>query len=434
MTADTIFAVASGTSKSGVAVIRISGPASVTTLSRLCSRDVPVRKAVYAPLCDPVTGDLLDHALVLRFAGPASFTGEDTVELQVHGGRAVVDGVLAALAALPKLRPADPGEFTRRAFLNGKLDLAQAEALADLIDAETVMQRKQALRGLDGGIGHLAERWRADLIDARALAEATIDFSDEDDVPDEARDSIKTMLRSLRQDVAAVLDDRHRGERIRDGFSVVIAGPPNAGKSTLLNLLARRDAAIVSAHAGTTRDVIEVHLDLGGYPVVLADTAGLRDSLDPVEMEGIRRTRMRAGQADLVLWLSDDGTAPDLTVDAPIWCIRSKADTGRGSATLAETPISAVSGEGVAPLLDRLVAEVDSRLGGGSSGANITRARHRHALSASLDAIDQALGQDEIELLAEELRVASHELGRVSGHTDPEHVLDAVFSRFCIGK
>jgi tRNA modification GTPase len=434
MTADTIFAVASGTSKSGVAVIRISGPASVTTLSRLSSRDVPVRKAVYTPLRDPVTGDLLDNALVLRFAGPASFTGEDTVELQVHGGRAVVDGVLAALAALPELRPADPGEFTRRAFLNGKLDLAQAEALADLIDAETVMQRKQALRGLDGGIGHLAERWRADLIDARALAEATIDFSDEDDVPDEARDTIKTMLRSLRQEVAAVLDDRHRGERIRDGFSVVIAGPPNAGKSTLLNLLARRDAAIVSAHAGTTRDVIEVHLDLGGYPVVLADTAGLRDSIDPVEMEGIRRTRMRADQADLVLWLSDDGTAPDLAADAPIWCIRSKADTGRRRAALAETPISAVSGEGVSPLLDRLVAEVASRLGGGSSGANITRARHRHALSAALEAIDQALGQDEIELLAEELRVASHELGRVSGHTDPEHVLDAVFSRFCIGK
>ncbi|GGE28789.1 tRNA modification GTPase MnmE [Agaricicola taiwanensis] len=389
--------------------------------------------AVYTELSDPNTGDLLDKSIALLFRAPASFTGEDVAELHVHGGHAVIDGVLKALGRQPGLRPADPGEFSRRAFLNGKLDLSEAEALADLIDAETVMQRRQALRGMDQGIGRLAEEWRDRLIDVRALAEATIDFIDEGDVPDEVMDDIREGLGALRHELASTLDDGQRGERLRDGFAVVIAGPPNAGKSTLLNLLAKREAAIVSAYAGTTRDAIDVHLDLEGYPVLLTDTAGIRTSDDPVEREGINRAVTRARHADLVLWLSEDGAEPDIGADVPVWRIRTKADGGRETNDQELVAVSAVTGLGINELIARLVAEAAEQLSAGT-GPAITRARHRYALEGALAAVDRSLSHPAVELLAEELRIASHELGRISGHTDPEHVLDAIFSRFCIGK
>lgn len=432
MIAETIFAVASGSGKSGVAVIRLSGPLAHPVLRALAGRDVPEREAVLCVLRD-CSGELLDRALVLRFTGPASFTGEDVVEFHVHGGRAVINGLLEALAAFEGLRPAAPGEFTRRAFLAGKMDLSEAEALADLIDSETIMQRKQALRGLSTSLGRAAETWRAELIDVRALAEASIDFSDEGDVPDDMMRDIRADISRILADLKRLLAQGHHAERIRDGFSVVIAGPPNAGKSTLLNALAQREAAIVSVHAGTTRDMIDVHLDLSGYPVTVTDTAGIRISDDPVESEGIRRTLARSSVADLVLWLSPDGERPMLERDVPVWRIRSKVDLLPDNTEPDELALSVADGSGLEALIDQLTAFAAS----GASheeGAVITRTRHRHAVQAAADALERSLVSEGLEFLAEELRIASWELGRISGRTDPEQVLDVIFSRFCIGK
>jgi tRNA modification GTPase len=311
MTSDTIFALSSGRPPAAIAVIRISGPRARHALQALTGRLPEPRRAALARVRDRESGEVLDEALALFFPGPNSETGEDTAELQLHGGRAVVAGVLDALGRLEGLRPAEAGEFTRRAFENGRLDLTQVEGLADLIFADTAAQRRQAFRHLKGLRGERAETWRARLIEALALVEAGIDFSDEADVPgDLVRPALK-IARELRDEISAALAGAGRGERLRDGLVVAIAGPPNAGKSTLLNRLARREAAIVSPYAGTTRDVIEVHLDLEGYPVTLLDTAGIRDSDDPVEQEGVRRARARAAEADLVLWVVDAAELPD---------------------------------------------------------------------------------------------------------------------------
>lgn len=304
---DTIFALSSGRGPSAVAVIRISGPMAEAALKAVSgrTRTPEARQAAFARIRHPQTGEPIDEALVLWFPGPRSETGEDVVELQLHGGRAVVASTLAALSAIDGLRPAEAGEFTRRAFENGKLDLTAVEGLADLVMAETETQRRQAYRQMKGALGARAEEWRRKLIDALALVEAGIDFSDEGDVPKNLAAPAQEVARGLAAEIAGALADSRRGERLREGMVVAIAGPPNAGKSTLLNRIARREAAIVSPYAGTTRDVIEVHLDLDGYPVTLLDTAGIRETDDPVEMEGVRRARERAAAADLVLWVVD---------------------------------------------------------------------------------------------------------------------------------
>jgi tRNA modification GTPase len=302
---DTIFALSSGRLPAAIAVIRISGPRAREALQTLTGRVPEPRRAALVRVRDPQTDEILDEALALFFPTPNSETGEDTAELQLHGGRAVVAGVLEALARLPGFRPAEAGEFTRRAFENGRLDLTQVEGLADLIYADTAAQRRQAFRHLKGLLGERAEAWRTRLVEALALVEAGIDFSDEGDVPDDLTRPALQIARQVHGEIAEALAGAARGERLRDGMVVAIAGPPNAGKSTLLNRLARREAAIVSPHAGTTRDVIEVHLDLDGYPVTLLDTAGIRDSDDPIEQEGVRRARARAAEADLVLWVVD---------------------------------------------------------------------------------------------------------------------------------
>jgi tRNA modification GTPase len=306
-TPDTIFALSSGRPPAAIAVIRISGPRAGEALKALTGKIPSPRQAAFARIRNPQTAEIIDEALVLWFPGPASETGEDVAELQLHGGRAVIAAVLAALGQIDGLRPAEAGEFTRRAFENGKLDLTAVEGLADLVMAETQGQRRQAFRQMKGLLGGRAETWRQRLIQALALTEAAIDFSDEADVPQDVLKPALTIARELHAEIAEALADGGRGERLRDGLVVAIAGPPNAGKSTLLNLLARREAAIVSPFAGTTRDVIEVHLDLAGLPVTLLDTAGIRATDDPVEQEGVRRARERAAAADLVLWVEDAG-------------------------------------------------------------------------------------------------------------------------------
>jgi tRNA modification GTPase len=301
----TIFALSSGRPPVAIAVIRISGPRAGAALTALGVKIPEPRKAGLARIRDPRSGEIIDEALVLWFPGPHSETGEDVAELQAHGGRAVIAAILDALGSIEGLRMAEAGEFTRRGFENGKLDLTAVEGLADLVGAETEGQRRQAFRQMKGLLGNRAEAWRQDLIKALALVEARIDFSDEADVPEDLVTPSLTIARALRDEIVAVLADGHRGERLREGLVVAIAGPPNAGKSTLLNRIARREAAIVSPYAGTTRDVIEVHLDLGGFPVTLLDTAGIRETQDPVELEGVRRARDRAASADLVLWVVD---------------------------------------------------------------------------------------------------------------------------------
>jgi tRNA modification GTPase len=303
----TIFALSSGRGPAAIAVIRISGPRAGDALKQLTGKIPSPRQAALARIRDPRTQDIIDEALGLWFPAPHSETGEDVAELQLHGGRAVIAAVLSALASLDGLRPAEAGEFTRRAFENGKLDLTAVEGLADLVAAETQGQRRQAFRQMKGLLGNCAEAWRQRLIQALALVEARIDFSDEADVPENLLAPALAIARELETEIAAALADGGRGERLREGLVVAIAGPPNAGKSTLLNRIARREAAIVSPFAGTTRDVIEVHLDLGGWPVTLLDTAGIRDTADPVELEGVRRARERANGADLVLWVVDAG-------------------------------------------------------------------------------------------------------------------------------
>jgi tRNA modification GTPase len=309
----TIFALSSGPGRAGVAVVRISGRRAHTALEAVVGRCPSPRHASYAPICHPETGEALDRGLILWLPGPGSATGEDMAELHVHGGRAVVDGVLDALAHVAGLRPAEPGEFTRRAFDNGKLDLTQVEGLADLIAAETVAQRRQALRQMDGALAALYESWRGSLVRASAHAEAAIDFSDEE-LPPDLVDRLAADVRDLRAEIEAHLDDNHLGERLRDGIQIAIVGAPNVGKSSLINALAKRDAAIVAPTPGTTRDVIEVHLDLGGYPVTVADTAGLRESADEVEAEGVARARARASAADFVLRVHDASQWPESRV------------------------------------------------------------------------------------------------------------------------
>ena len=439
----TIFALSSGRAPSAIAIIRVSGPQTRLAIERLCGKLPAPRLAQFATLRD-LDGSAIDESVALWFPGPHSATGEDVAEFQVHGGRAVIAAMFDALSAIDGLRPAEPGEFTRRAFENGKLDLTEAEGLDDLIHADTDRQRRQALRHLKGLLGAKAESWRQQIIEASALIEAGIDFSDEGDVSAELVAPALRKIAALKSEIEETLAASAQSERLREGLTVAIAGPPNAGKSTLLNRLARREAAIVSPHAGTTRDVIEVHLDLDGYPVTLIDTAGVRDTHDPVEQEGVRRARDRARTSDLVLWLVDanDRNAPTPQSDgdhAPVWIVRNKVDLvavkGEGAGATGRFDVSASRGDGVPELIAALVIYARDYFGSGEM-ALVSRARHRTLLRETVAALGRAgrSADKGDELLAEELRIAIHSLGRLTGRVDVEDILDVIFSEFCIGK
>ena len=432
---DTIFATASGHGRAAVCLIRISGLESRTVLERMTERMPEPRRAVVRTLKDPTTGEPLDQALVLWMPGPGSFTGEDQAELQIHGGLATRAAVLRALGGIDNCRPAEAGEFTRRAFLNGRMDLAQVEGLADIIDAETEAQRRQAMLQLGGRLGNAAENWRESVLQVLALLEASLDFSDEGDVPEDLEQEILGMIDRVRGEIGGAMANRS-GERLREGLTVVLAGPPNAGKSTLLNALARRDVAIVSPIAGTTRDVIEVHCDLGGLPVIIVDTAGLRESGDMIEQEGVSRARARAQDADLVLWLvPPEGGESEPPQAQRLLRVGTKSDLNRVRHD-CDLTIAAATGEGLPELIARLEEEASALMGQGD--AILTRERHRKALERTHAALERAramlVGHGPLELAAEEVRLAARAVGEITGRVDVEDVLDRLFSSFCIGK
>jgi tRNA modification GTPase len=444
----TIFALSSGRPPSAIAMVRVSGAQARTAMTSLAGR-LPTPRMVTRVLLRDVNRQPIDDAVVLWFPGPASATGEDVAEFHVHGGRAVLAALFAALSAFENIRAAEPGEFTRRAFENGKLDLTEAEALDDLVHADTDRQRRQALRQMKGLLGDRARDWRAQIIEASALIEAGIDFSDEGDVPQELIEPALAKIKALHREIEGVLAAQGRSERLREGLVVAIAGPPNVGKSTLMNQLARREVAIVSPHAGTTRDVIEVQLDLDGYPVTVIDTAGIRETDDPVEQEGVRRARARAKEADLVLWMIDaqhEVTRPQ--EPSALWVVRNKIDlettdaagprqsaNGLQAGGGAEFGISAARGDGVQELIAALVIFARDFFGAGEGGL-IGRVRQRKLLQETLAMLHRSIsviGKGE-ELAAEELRGAAITLGRLLGRVDVEDVLDVIFREFCIGK
>lgn len=444
---DTIFALASAPGRAGIAVVRISGPRALPAVENLGARLSTPRRMDRVRLIDPVAGDVIDHALAVSFPAPASFTGEDVVELHLHGGRAILGAVMRALGACEGLRPADPGEFSRRAFLNGKMDLVEAEGLADLIDAETNAQRDQALRQMAGGLSARLEPLRSWLIHAMAMLEAWIDFPDEE-IPESLVAETADDLGDLSRQMVGLLEGADRAERLRDGLRIAIVGLPNAGKSSLLNALANREIAIVSDTAGTTRDSLEVNLDLSGYPVTIWDTAGLRESADSVEREGIRRALDRARAADLVLLIAEAGSGdgarrsemPDLAelgvAPNSVLRVASKVDLG-GPVPDGAIPLSVRSENGLRALVSQLSEEAERRMGL-TEAPSLSRERHRHAVAAALAAVDRAraglAAGLETELVAEDLRHAAQSIGRVTGRVDVDDLLDAIFGTFCLGK
>ncbi|MFK7754923.1 MAG: tRNA uridine-5-carboxymethylaminomethyl(34) synthesis GTPase MnmE [Sedimentitalea sp.] len=427
---DTIFALASAPGKAGVAVIRVSGPAAFASAKTIAGPGLPFSGRSLRRLRNH-DGLHLDDALVLTFEAPGSFTGEDSVEFQVHGSPAVTSAVLRTLGDLPDVRIAEPGEFTRRALENGKLDLAQVEGLADLIDAETEAQRKQALKVASGELGALAERWRTDLIKAASLIEVTIDFADED-VPVDVSEEVGALLTAVLSDISRLSDGIDAAERVRSGFEVAILGAPNVGKSTLLNALAGRSAAITSDIAGTTRDVIEVRMDLNGLPVTFLDTAGIRETEDQVEKLGVELAVNRAKSADLRVFLTDEAKDfGDLRREDDIF-LRPKVDVSTGN----QRGISGLTGEGVNTFLEDLASILTNRM---ASAGLATRERHRKALSQAHSKLVSAkrlliLGSDRYDVLAEELRSAIFSLESLVGHVGVEDLLDEIFSSFCLGK
>ena len=444
-TRETIVAVATAAGRAGVAIVRLSGPDALDVLHQLIPGHGPFRPRVLtrARLIDPASDATIDDGLAVHFPGPASFTGEDVVEFHIHGGRAAPAALVAALTALPGVRPAEPGEFSRRAFENGKLDLTAAEGIADLVDAETAAQRRQALRQMDGELGRLYEDWRHRLLVAMARFEATIDFSEEP-LPAGLEHDVRGDVAAVADAMAGHLADSRRGERLRSGLTMAIVGAPNTGKSSLLNRLARREAAIVSETAGTTRDVIEVHLDVGGYPVTAADTAGMRDSIDAIEREGIRRAREKARTADICLIVLDATVWPsmpddmlDLIGEHTVVAI-NKIDLVHPKEVInvggqIALPLSVRTGEGMEDLLAAIERHAAALCGPGAEPA-LTRARHRTAVEDAVAALRRLEDTTAPELAAEELRLASRAMGRITGRVDIEDVLDVIFREFCIGK
>ena len=446
---DTIFALASCAGRAGVSVIRISGPDAHKACRALLGGKLPkARRASLRTVKSPDDGSPIDQALVLRFNGPASFTGEDLVELQLHGSTAVVQAVASALFSLG-LRQALAGEFTRRAFDNGRMDLTEAEGLADLIDAESEAQRQQAYRQMDGGLRRIYEDWRSQLLDALAAIEGEIDFPDEQDVPDKLSKAAGPGLDLLIDALSKALEDSEAGERIRHGVDVAIIGPPNAGKSTIINSLVKKDAAIVSDEAGTTRDIVEVPIDIAGVPVRLSDTAGLRETESRIEAEGVRRARVRAESADLrvgVIDISDQGPLPDIVdqLSHGDIIVFNKTDLMDGRTPLLNVSretftvleLSAKdSDQGVAKLSDALEAIITHRYSV-REDAGLTRVRHRDCVSRAKEALSNARQNLDIapELSGEDMRRALHAIKELAGEADIEVVLDRIFSRFCIGK
>lgn len=423
---DTIFALSSGQLPAGIAVVRISGPRAGQALQHLAGRIPAPRRAVLMEFRDGA--ELLDRGLALFFPGPLSATGEDVAELHLHGGRAVVDAMLAALGRAPGLRAAEAGEFTRRALENGRLDLAEAEGLADLLEAETESQRRAALLLAGGRLGAATAAWSARIITLSAEVEALLDFADEDDVG-------ATLPPAWEQERAALADElgawlaRPGAERLKEGVRVVIAGPPNAGKSTLLNALAGRAAAITSPVPGTTRDVIEVPMAIGGVPFLLIDSAGLRDTADPVEAVGVARAEAVTRAADLVLWLGDAGAAP---ANQQIVHVRAKADTRTDDDDIVGVSVSALTGQGMVRLTDLLLEHARTMLP--REGDVALHRRHRSALVQALAELQESARHDDLLLVAEALRQARRALDELTGTGDVQNMLDALFARFCIGK
>jgi tRNA modification GTPase len=438
MSEDTIFALASAPGRAGIAVVRISGAAAAVALQKLGCTVRSSRKATRVRLTDPASGELLDDGLALWFPAPHSFTGEDVAELHLHGGRAIVASVLDALGQMNGLRLAEPGEFTRRAFAHEKLDLTQAEALADVVDAETRAQAKQALRQMGGALKERYDDWRHRLVQALAHLEAVIDFPDED-LPPEVADKVWAEVGGLAAAIRKHLDDGGRGERVRAGVRIVIVGPPNAGKSSLLNWLARREAAIVSDRPGTTRDVIEVHLDVGGYAVTVVDTAGLRISADEIETEGVRRAQRQAADADIKIVLLDGAHYPARDAEAAALIDENslvafnKADVVTSVSDPDFAFISVTTGIGMDAFMDKLATMIRARFESGTD-APLTRARHRRGLEDCVAALERAENAELPELAAEDLRVAARALGRLTGRVEVDEILDVVFRDFCIGK
>lgn len=437
---DTIFALATPMGRSGVAVIRVSGPQALAGLERLSGRKMTERSLNYAVFRDDVSRETIDHGVAAIYIGPKSYTGEDVVEYNLHGGVAIIHHMLEVLGRMDGHRMAEPGEFTRRAFENGKLDLTEAEAVADLIDAETSLQKSQALNQIEGALSRLYHGWAERLTKSLAYIEADMEFPDED-MPDGVTREVLPVLEDIKAQIANHLDDNRRGERLRDGIQVAVIGAPNAGKSTLVNALAQRDVAIVSDMAGTTRDVIEVHLNLGGYPIILSDTAGLRpdqiggEGHEGIESEGIRRALKRAEEADIKLLVFDASIEPDhhtlaLQDDMAI-LVANKSD--QSATSLDMVAISAKMEDGLEQLIDALLHKA-SQLIGNQETPSLTRQRHRSALEECFTAIDRALNVALPELRGEDVRLAVRSLGKITGRVDVEDLLDVIFKDFCIGK
>ncbi len=444
---DTIFALASARGRAGVAVVRISGPRAVDMLRTMGAALPQPRRATLRRL-HTADGQVFDQALVFWFPAPHSFTGEDVVELHLHGGPAILDAATATLIS-QGAAPAEPGAFSRRAFEHGKLDLTQAEAIADLVDAETAAQRDQALRQLDGDLSALYEGWRQRLIEIMARIEGEIDFPDEGDVPDGLAARAAPDISELAEAMRTHLDDSHRGERVRDGFHIAIVGPPNAGKSTLFNALLQRDAAIVTNVPGTTRDIVEGRLVIAGFPVILADTAGLRDTKDVVEREGVARAMARAEDADLriIVWdgADTDRAGPGWPAIAPMvqpgdLVLRNKCDAKQADAQPSQAPkaalaVSATTGQGLDHVRAHLERHIGDRLAA-TEAPSLTRARHRVAVTDAAAALDLAIARlaDAPELAGEDVRLAARALATITGRVDVDDILDRVFADFCIGK
>ncbi|KAM9329550.1 5-taurinomethyluridine-[tRNA] synthase subunit GTPB3, mitochondrial [Gastrophryne carolinensis] len=465
---DTIFALSSGYGKCGVAVIRTSGPASREALHHLTKLQKlpPARQVILTSIVCPKSGELLDRGLVLWFSGPHSFTGEDCCEYHVHGGPAVISGVLQALGSLQTLRPAEPGEFTKRAFQNGKLDLTEVEGLGDLIHAETEVQRRQALRQMSGDLGQLYHNWSQRLIRALAHIEAYIDFSEDDNVEENVLLAVDDEVKTLQIELKEHLKDNRRGERLRDGVQVVLAGSTNAGKSSLLNIISQKPTAIVSPIPGTTRDVLEATLNIGGYPIIMSDTAGLRDSADPVEIEGVRRAKARVEEADILVAVidvnnivlsqnsllshlhnlcnsvkSNSAKSVIIVLNKIDLLTRGNVSTvqefGQQSGLPPTCLLSCHTGEGVGVFLGILKETLESMCGDPLQGApTITQTRHRLHLTACLESLGLYFiyRQKDLVMSAEELRIAQRHLGSITGRVGAEDILDIIFSDFCIGK